>query len=275
MKNLISIYVSLFLVLSPLYGQTKHEATLYTTNGEVTKVTIISVSKDFIKIEMINRDGKIIHPNVPKSMIYKLLSPDGKLLYPNLDAEDELKLMAEENRRIMQKKEDERKQLEEENRPIIQKKEDERKQLEEKAQFSIVSWHITTSNGDRFEVSGVQLINEDSLLIVSIGSEKYISIGLIEEIVIKKNSHIIKTSLLFGLAGLAISEVWGVTLLFTGNQPLECDVCSLLFPPILIVPPALVLGALYGVWAGRDDVYRFTGNSEAEKIKIIQKILND
>ena len=85
--KLISIYVSLFLVFSPLFGQTKQGATIYMTNGFVGSVTVIEIGEKEIEVEMY-QDGQLLQQNLQKSMIYQIVSPEGEVLYRNPDFEE-------------------------------------------------------------------------------------------------------------------------------------------------------------------------------------------
>ena len=258
LTELISIYISLFLIFSPLQAQSKGRAKLYTKTGTIVGGNIIKIEENSIIFAELLNTGKLREQKVPNSMIYKLISPSGEVLIENVAFESEFKSNVELfPDRIKSYVFPDR------------IKDYERKEPDK---FSIVSWHITTSNGDRLEVSKVQIINDDSLLIVSNQFEQYIAINLITEIKRIKNSHIIKKSLLFGLGGLAISE--GVAAIIVSQDTDELARLAFIVLPILFVPPALVLGAVYGAVAGRDKNYDMTGWSTAQKRVKIQEIMN-
>jgi len=94
-KNLIIIYISLFLVLSPLQSQTHNRAKLYTRTGMLVEGTIIKVQENSIIFGELLDTGKLREQKVPNSMIYKLISPSGEVLIENVAFESEFKANVE------------------------------------------------------------------------------------------------------------------------------------------------------------------------------------
>lgn len=148
-------------------------------------------------------------------------------------------------------------------------------------QFNIVSWHITTSNGDRLEVSEVQIVNDDSLRIVSNGAEQYIFIGLIEAIAIKKESHAIKKGFEIGFVfGTVVGGLLGLSLarsLNSGSETVSVVGTAALGALIGGVPSTVVgtiIGSIVRANKGEDKIYDMTGLSTAQKRNKIQEIMN-
>ena len=188
MKKLISIYVSLFLVLSPLQAQSKGRAKLYTKTGVIVE---------------------------------KIKGSEGK----------------------------------------------------EPDQFGIVSWYITTSNRDRLKVSEVQIINDDSLLIVSNGSKQYMSIGLIKEIIIKRSMN--KKSVIYGAAiGIVVGFSLGAGVSDVKDSDEVNDLFRFLFRVGGTVAGAAV-GLIMGAIQGKDKIYDMTGWHIDKKRAKIHEIMND
>ena len=144
---------------------------------------------------------------------------------------------------------------------------------------NIVSWRISTSDGETFEAITVQFIGDDTLKIEFIDYmnffySKSVAIRTIDEIKVMKNNQILKKALQFGLGAFVISEGLGALAYFSDPDDAYAAFGFIIFP-IVFVPPALVIGAIFGAFAGKDKIYKFIGNSDAEKFQIIQKILND
>jgi len=155
--KLISIYVSIFLVFSPLLGQTKREATIYMTNGYVGEVTVIEIGEEVVEVE-IYQNGRLLKQNLQKSMIYQILLPGGEALYRNQDTKD-----------IFEKAKRQEEQL------VIQQKYEEGS-----------NWNIRLMEGDSYLNVALWGMKGDSLVIGDMETKRTIYIGSIDKISVTK-----------------------------------------------------------------------------------------
>ena len=208
--NLISIYVSVFLIFSPLQAQSKERAKLFLKTGVIVEGEIIKIKDDRI-ISQKERDL----------------------------------LAVQQNTYIFRK----------------------------------VSWKISTSNGETYEVLEVKPAFNDTLYVKFIDSEDFfytkpLALGIINEIRVEKNTRIIGGILRGGAAGFVISE--GLATLVYFSNPDEMYIgFAFVFFPILLVPPSMVIGGIYGAFKGRDEVYILSGKSDVEKKATIEELLYD
>ena len=137
---------------------------------------------------------------------------------------------------------------------------------------NIVSWQISTSNGDRLEVSGVQIINDDSLRIASNGSERYISIELIEKIKIKRSKN--KKSIIYGAGiGIVVGFFWAAAAITPGEIYSSSDNLDD-FGRFILRAGSTVVGATTGLIVGaKDKNHDMTGWHIDKKRTKIQEIM--
>ena len=91
LTKLISIYISLFLVFSPLQAQSEGRAKLYTRTGRLVEGKIVKIEEHSIIFGELLNTGTLREQKVPNSMIYKLISPSGEVLIENVAFESEFK----------------------------------------------------------------------------------------------------------------------------------------------------------------------------------------
>lgn len=252
MKELISIYVSLFLVFSPGYAQSQENAKLYLKSGIVVEGSVVKINEDSIIFRELRDSGEFYESTVNNSMIFKLISQSGEVLILNHEFEDDFKEGEQRNKKLAIE---------------FSKK---------RSQIRNVSWQISTSNGETLKAIMVQFIEDDTLKIKFIDSAnisytKSVALEAVNEIRIKKKTRTSEYTLRGGKIGFWIGGIWGALIVLVDKSywPL------LIFIPIFFVPSAAVIGALSGVSAGQDEVYKLSGKSDAEKFIIIEKIPNE
>jgi len=267
LKKLISIYVSLFLIFSPLYGQTKQEATIYMTNGIMSKITLIRIGSENIELEMKNEDGELVKQTVLRSKVYKIILPSGTaiLINPLNKAEFEYKGSTDGKKPY---------------RAIETEFETKTKPgLLMSTQFSVVSWLINTSNGYRFEVSKVQIINDDSLRIASNGFDLYITIDSIRDIKYNRKITISKfmNRVKIGFfTGFAVGGFLGLITTPTAESSFETPSKEGWVIGFGLIGGFLgiIIGGMAGSVSGKDKILDMTGWSVAQKKDKIREIMN-
>ena len=254
MKYLISIYVSLFLILYPLQAQSKERAKIYLKSGIIVEGSIVKINESSIIFRELRDSGEFYESTVNNSMIFKLISKSGEVLILNHEFEDDFKEGEQRNKKLAIE---------------LSKKH---------SQIRNVSWQISTSNGETFEAITVQFIGNDTLKIKFIDSAnisytKSVALEAVNEIRIKKKTRTSEYSLRFMKIGFWIGEIFAALIFSTA--PTKDTAFVFIVYPFVFVPPAIVLGAISGAAAGKDDVYKLSGKSDAEKFIIIEKIPNE
>lgn len=253
-KNLIIIYISWFLVLSPLQSQTHNRAKIYLKSGIVVEGSVVKIDEDSIIFRELRDSGEFYEWTVNNSMIFKLISQSGEVLILNHEFEDDFKEGEQRNKKLAIE--------------LLS-------QSKKHGQIRNVSWQISTSNGKTLKAIVVQFIEDDTLKIkfidsVNISYTKSVALEAVNEIRIKKKTRTSEYSLRFGKIAFWISEIFAAAVY--GEVKAAVVFINV---PMLFVPPALVLGAIAGAAAGKDDVYKLSGKSDAEKFIIIEKIPNE
>ena len=268
MKKLISIYVSLFLVFSLLQAQSKGRAKLYTRTGRLVEGTIVKIEENSIIFAELLKNGKLRKQKVPNSMIYKLISPLGEVLIENVAFESEFKSNVELFPERIQE--------------LLVPEEIKDYERKEPDQISIVSWHITTSNGDKLEAFEVQIINDDSLRIASNGFEQYIAIGSIKDIIIKRKMTVLKFIKGVGkglIIGVSVGVVYGILVstvdsgLIVETNPFVLALVGGSIGGFFGIIGGVVVTSLKSIVLGSDKKIKLDKMSKWEKLNLIQDLL--
>ena len=279
MKELTSIYVSLFLVFSPLFGQTKQAAIIYMTSGSVGKVIVLEIGEDAIEVELISSDGQWHKQTIQKYMIYKLLSPDGNSLYTNPDTKEEyektfqeFKVKKSQSEQLMRSSE------------YAMNFGSEREYIEYRMS-SINDVSITTFSNEII-VGKIFTMTDSSLAICKFDScydwrtHPVLSFDYseINKLVVMKKSQRRKGAKIGFLVGAAIGAVVGYA---EGSKWRECEgfecIGTTQIPPFIV---AIIFGIVYGtpgafiggiLGSNQDEHYQINGNIQAFK-KLHKKI---
>ena len=270
MKELISLYVSLFLIFSPLFGQTKQEATIYMTNGYVGKVTVIEIGEEVIVLETISSDGQLLKQAILKYMIYKLLSPDGNSLYTNPDTKEEYEKTSKEFK-VKKIQNEQLKQSSE----YAMSFESEREYIQNRIS-SIRDIGVWTSSHEII-TGKIFTITDSSLAVCEVDScynwrsQPVITFDYseINKVVVMKKDRGSNGAGMGFLVGAVIGAVFGFS---TASDCEICDVdplqAAVVFGIIFGIPGALI-GGIGG--ANREEHYTISGNLQAFK-KLHKKI---
>ena len=251
MKELISIYISLFLIFSPLNGQTKKEATIYMTNGGTIEVKIIRIKKNTVKVKLLNINDKTIEFNIPKSKIYQIVLRGGKVLYRNPAFEEEFHKSfprIENNQIEYLKKIQFTTQREFEKKP---------------------KWNINLREGDSYLNVALLGLKGDSLVISDVGITRTIYIGSIYTVISIAGNSKAKTGAKIGFSSGLLYGLQVVTNLMSEAE-------SIVIPSILGLVVGGVFGAIgYAIGGSfeQDKIYDMSGWSIDSKRTQIRKII--
>lgn len=241
LKKLISIYISLFFVFSPLQGQSQEIAKLYLKTGDIFEGSIVKMDDDSIIFKEIRESVKLQGQRIPNSMIHKLISSSGEVLIEDSEPREPFLI-------------------------AVAFSDDKKK------------YKLKMISESEVMFASLVRLSGDSLLIASNQFEQYIAISLIENIAIKKESHAIRKGagigFIFGavLGGLYVFE-------FDRSFPSESgaslgDIAG--FALIVGIESSVVgtiIGGIVRVVSGKNKIHDMTGWSIEEKRAKIQMIM--
>jgi len=248
LKKLISIYISFFLVFSPLQAQSKGRAKLYHRKGIIVEGTIVNIEEHNIIFWDLLNTGKLRKQKVPNSMIYKLISPTGEVLIENSELRDEF--------------ESGKTQIE------INQKLHKRHRMNDAFSYEKKKYKLIMISGSEVMFDSLVRLSGDSLLIASNQIEQYIAINLITEIKIVKKNKVLMGILVVGGAAYLTSFA------LLGPELGQSDAGLNFLFQLVFTGSGMILGTIGGVILGRDKNYDMTWWLTAQKRVKIQEIMN-